>query len=427
MSLYVQDLSGCLESAIGAAGLTSSEQSVLLGEAKQVLNSLQRAIKDHRLPFATMGEDTAAIVSRVEFAYEQLANGARTIMFFGCGDAGLIGQAIAQYGGWGIPGVMVGTQKQLPVTRFYSSLDPVAISGALSRADLDRTRFVFVSESGDTSTVYQAIAALEAVRQRGHENAIPNLFLFVTGASASGAYNGLDQLGQHYGIPRITLPSDIGESFSGLTASGLLPAIARGLDVRKILEGASVSVVEFLAAQNSDETQPAQAAVVTVGLQRYRNCRQLIIAPFDDRLSELARYSLHLNSCSDESGAAVQTGSLCQGPQERARLERAIKSGNSAQSCLTLLHAAPKGQGPTLPADLAAIGGLSSVAATCLGDVAARQLETLAQLSREHGQPVREICLRELNETTLGAFLMDMMLEAVFIGQLARNCRTTAR
>ena len=240
MSVYVQDVSGCLDSAIGAAGLTSSEQNVLQGEAKQALGSLHQAIKEHKLPFIAGSDRTATIASQIETAYEQLSAGAKTIMFFGCGDAGLIGQAIAQYGGWGIPGVMVGTQKQRPVTRFYSSPDPAAISGALSRADLDKARFVFVSRNGDVSTVSQAIAAIEAVRQRGLESAIPNLFLFVTAATAAdtGVSNGLVQLGQHYDVPRITLPTDIDETFSGLTAAGLLPAIARGLSIRKILDGA---------------------------------------------------------------------------------------------------------------------------------------------------------------------------------------------
>ena len=423
MSVYVQDVSGCLGSAIGAAGLTSSEQNVLQGEAKQALGSLQQAIKEHKLPFIAGSDRTATIASQIETAYEQLSAGAKTIMFFGCGDAGLIGQAIAQYGGWGIPGVMVGTQKQRPVTRFYSSPDPAAISGALSRADLDKARFVFVSRNGDVSTVSQAIAAIEAVRQRGLESAIPNLFLFVTAATAAdtGVSNGLVQLGQHYDVPRITLPTDIDEPFSGLTAAGLLPAIARGLSIRKILDGAGMSVANFLDARNWDETPAAHASAIMVGLIRYRGCRQQFIAPFDDRLAELARYCLQLRTFGEEQSEASQIAMLCEGPQERARLERAIKSGSSAQSCLTLLDSSQRGHGSKLPKDLAGLAGLNRAIDTSLGDVVAEQQERLSQLCRENGQPVREIRLYQLDETTLGALLMDMMLESVLTSELIRR------
>ena len=118
-------------------------------------------------------------------------------MFFGCGEAGLISQAIAQFGGWGIPGVMLDAQRKRPVTRFYSNPDPVTMAGALARSDLEKTRFIFVSKSGDVSTVCQALAAIEAVRQSGHGDQIPHLFLTITGNPQSESSNGLHRLSQH--------------------------------------------------------------------------------------------------------------------------------------------------------------------------------------------------------------------------------------
>ena len=87
-------------------------------------------------------------------------------MFFGTGGSSLGGQTLAQLGGWGIPGDDGnGGQRRRPRTRFYDNLDARTLERALAGLDLETTRFVVISKSGDTpETLVQIIAAIDAVR-----------------------------------------------------------------------------------------------------------------------------------------------------------------------------------------------------------------------------------------------------------------------
>ena len=129
-------------------------------------------------------------------------------------------------------------QRDRPRIRFYDNLDARTLERALAGLDLATTRFVVISKSGNTpETLVQTIAAIEAVRAAGlgepHPRAVPrphraaqrsHQWACATSARLSS-------------IP--TLPHDpkIGGRFSGLTNVGLLPALARGLDVEALARG----------------------------------------------------------------------------------------------------------------------------------------------------------------------------------------------
>ena len=412
MSPYTQDISGCLESVAGANGLSASELQIVIGEAREALSKLQQAIITDELPFASFPGGTDELADQIEQTYERLADGARTIMFFGCGEAGLISQAIAQFGGWGIPGVMLDAQRKRPVTRFYSNPDPVTMAGALARSDLEKTRFIFVSKSGDVSTVCQALAAIEAVRQSGHGDQIPHLFLTITGNPQSESSNGLHRLSQHLDIPCLEFPAGKGERFAALTVAGLLPAIARGLNIRDILDGAKAVIAEAQLAENTEVCGAAQAAAVAVGLARYHACSRQVFMPFDDRLAEFASlWALLLSAgqggtdgkrAAGVSGRALDHHSLLQSLAEAAQ-----------PNYLTLIQTSSSEAGVSFSPDLAAVVGLESFAGRTLNDLASAQQQTVATLLQDMGQPVRVLKIPELNATVLGALSMQMMLEAV--------------
>jgi glucose-6-phosphate isomerase len=92
---------------------------------------------------------------------------------------------------------------------------------------------VVTSKSGGTSeTLVQVLAALEAVKAAGLETMIPKLFLGITEPAAPGKSNGLRTLFAQHGVPMLEHHTGIGGRFSVLTNVGLVPAMARGLDVR---------------------------------------------------------------------------------------------------------------------------------------------------------------------------------------------------
>ena len=173
---YDQRIDGCLEPAIGASGLSEAAFRGWLDKLKPAIDSLKRQYDDRSLALLRVPESTQDLVL-AEAALDRLCEGARTLVFFGTGGSSLGGQAVAQLGGWFIPGEEMGGQKRRPRTRFYDNLDPRTLEKTLSRLDLAQTRFVVISKSGNTpETLVQALAALQAVRDAGLEIAYSGVF-----------------------------------------------------------------------------------------------------------------------------------------------------------------------------------------------------------------------------------------------------------
>ena len=248
---FTHAIAGCLSGAIGEHGLTEQELSTWLDKLAAPLAQLKASYGDRTLALLRIAQDTADLEA-VEQAYAKLVAGARAIVFFGIGGSSLGGQALAQLGGWSIPGTADAAQKARPRTRFYDNLDAHTLGAALGAFDLSSARFVVTSKSGGTpETLVQALAALDAVKRAGLERRIPELFLGITEPSREGTVNGLRRLFEAHGIALLEHHTGIGGRFSVLTNVGLLPALARGLDIRALRAGAQSVVEALLSARGA--------------------------------------------------------------------------------------------------------------------------------------------------------------------------------
>ena len=86
----------------------------------------------------------------------------------------------------------------------------------------------------------------------------------------------------------------IGGRFSGLTNVGLLPALARGLDVRAVRAGARSVVDAMLAVDSPLAFPPAVGAAVAVALARERGIRTHVMMPYTDRLGRFSHWFVQL-------------------------------------------------------------------------------------------------------------------------------------
>ena len=228
-------------------------------------------------------------------ALHKLTQGARTLVFFGTGGSSLGGQTLAQLGGWGIPGDDKHGSESRPRTRFYDNLDARTLELSLAGLDLKTSRFIVISKSGGTpETLVQVTSAIDAVRQAGLAERIPELFLAVTEPATKGAKNGLRALCEAFSIPTLDHDPNIGGRFSGLTNVGLLPALARGLDAMALREGAQSVITSMLNAKSAGEFAPAIGASVAVGLAKERGVRANVMLPYSDRLSRFAAWYVQL-------------------------------------------------------------------------------------------------------------------------------------
>jgi glucose-6-phosphate isomerase len=416
--LYAQSIAGCLEPAIGRYGLTGAEYARWLEGLVPAIARLQEDYRSGRLPHLRIPEETADI-AEAEAAYAKLAQGARTVIFFGTGGSSLGGQALAQLGGWHIPGTADAAQMQRPRTRFYDNLDGHTLASALqSLPDLAAVRFIVISKSGGTpETLVQALAALAAVKAAGLEARIPDLFLGVTEPKVPGKVNGLRTLFEQHGIACLDHHTGIGGRFSVLTNVGLLAAIARGLDARAVRAGARSVVEALMAAREPRGFLPAEGAAVAVGLARERGIRAEVMMPYSDRLARFAAWFAQLWAESLGKGGQGIAPIACLGPVDQHSQLQLFMDGPH-EHLITVVRTPTAGTGPRMDADLANAAALGYLAGRTAGDLVAAQSHAVPEALAQAGRPVRTLDLACLDEASLGALMMHMMLETILAAAL---------
>jgi glucose-6-phosphate isomerase len=412
-----QSVAGCLESAIGGAGLPQASFDENLAKLEPRLASLREAYTKRTLPLLRVPERRDDIASARD-AFQRLNTGVRTLVFFGTGGSSLGGQTLAQLGGWAIPGDDKHGSEERPRTRFYDNLDARTLDLALSGFDLKTTRFVVISKSGGTpETLVQIISAIEAVRQAGLADRIPELFLAVTEPKAPGVKNGLRALCEEFSIPTLDHDPGVGGRFSGLTNVGLLPAFARGLDVVALREGAHSVIDAMLEAKSAADFAPAIGAAIVIGLAKERGVRATVMLPYSDRLSRFAAWYVQLwgESLGKDGEGTTPVGAL--GPVDQHSQLQLYLDG-APQHLITVIREKCTGRGPRIAPDLAKLAGAGYLAGRAAGDLVAAQQRAIPDALIEAGRPVRTIDLDALDERALGALMMHFMLETILSAHL---------
>jgi len=414
---FTQRIAGCLSDSIGEHGLTEAEFKSWLERVRIPLAELQASYRDRTLPLLRIAEETADLEA-AERAYAKLVEGARALVFFGIGGSSLGGQALAQLGGWSIPGTADEAQKARPRTRFYDNLDAHTLGAALAAFDLEAARFVVTSKSGGTpETLVQALAALDAVKRAGLERRIPELFLGITEPMREGKPNGLRQLFEAHGITLLDHHTGIGGRFSVLTHVGLLPALARGLNVRALRAGAQSVIEAMLTAPAPRDFAPAVGAALAVALARERGVRTLVMMPYADRLSRFSHWFVQLWAESLGKNGEGTAPIACLGPVDQHSQLQLFMDG-PREHMITVVRAPTAGEGPRLSTDLADAAGLDYLGGKTVGDLVGAQAIALPEALGRAGRPVRIFELARLDEANLGALMMHLMLETILAGRL---------
>jgi glucose-6-phosphate isomerase len=414
---FTQSIDGCLEARIGEHGLPQASLDALLSKLEPRLQSLREAHASGTLPLLRVPERRDDIGAARD-ALKKLSHGARTLVFFGTGGSSLGGQTLAQLSGWGIQGDDKHGSEARPRLRFYDNLDATTLDLAFSGLDLKTTRFVVTSKSGGTpETMVQVIAALDAVRQAGLADRIPELFLGLTEPAVDGKANGLRALCQHFGIPVLDHDPGIGGRFSALTNVGLLPALARGLDVEALREGAESVIRALLDGRKARDFAPAVGAAIAIGLAKERGVRANVMLPYADRLARFAAWYVQLWGESLGKDGEGTTPVAALGPvDQHSQLQ--LYLGGAPQHFVTVIRTPCEGAGPSVAPDLAKLAGADYLAGHTAGDLVAAQERAIPEALIEAGRPVRTIDLARLDEATLGALMMHFMLETILAAHL---------
>lgn len=264
MSSITHQIDGCLDEQIGAAGLGRDELGQWLDKLAPRFERLKGEAHERSLAHIAVLYEKQDL-EEARRAYDRLVEGADVVVVFGTGGSSLGGQALAQLGGWFIPGDDRTGKSGRPRLRFYDNLDAVSLARGLEILDLERTRFVVVSKSGSTAeTLIQALTAIGLMKQRGLEASISRSFLGLTEPDKPGASNGLRDLCNAFEIPMLPHRTDIGGRYSAFSNVGMIPAFARGLDFDAFRAGGRAVIDALGQANRPADFAPALGAALAV-------------------------------------------------------------------------------------------------------------------------------------------------------------------
>jgi glucose-6-phosphate isomerase len=416
---YSQSVDGCLSSRIGDYGLEPER----LGQWLTLLTP----------GFKTLGEKAAAgtfphfrvldrddEIEEARAAFDKLSEGADTIVLLGTGGSSLGGQALAQLGGWSIPGDNGPKSQAMPRLRFYDNLDSRSFLRGLSILDLEKTRFIVISKSGTTAeTLIQTLTVFTMLDEAGLSHAVPNLFLGVTEPTKPGVSNGLRALFQARNVPVLPHDTQIGGRFSVFTNVGLLPALARGLDVAAFRKGAKTVVDNLVACDMPEGCAPAVGAACAVGLARDLGVTNSVMMPYSDRLERFSAWYVQLWAESLGKSGNGTTPVAALGPVDQHSQLQLYMDGPRTHlvNLLRVTEAAPQDE-KAVPAQLAQEAGAPYLAGRTIGDLVRAQQRAVADALADVKRPVRTFDIPKLDEAALGALMMHFMIETILAADL---------
>jgi glucose-6-phosphate isomerase len=377
----VQSLEGCLR----AAHLAGASTGAVRDRIDRLAASMPTLDGGPLIGLLQQDRD----IDEAEAALARIGRGARTIVFLGAGTDALAGQAMAQLAGWNIPGAAGDRQKQRPRTRFYDSIDPHTLSGALAPESLAGLRFVVADSRGEgVVQLTQARAVLAALDAAGFGGDAGDR---VVGVVARGS--SLLSLLQEAGATCLEVRRahrDAHYDAGMLSLVGQLPALARGLDVRT-LRAAALAEWRRLHAGGVAQSAPARAAAVMSALLAQARIGEIVVVPQADRLGRLADW---LAATWSEHLAGVGSNVGAHGPAAASR-----RAGIVRRRCLVVALALGAGAARRSP-----VGRI-------VADAQDRANADFLTEARARGDLVRTIHIGALDEATIGALLMQLLLE----------------
>ena len=412
---YQQSIEGCLEASIGSGGLDAAGLARQLDDLKSHLEALREAYRDKSLALLQV-PDWRDDISEAKAALDRLCEGGETVVFFGTGGSSLGGQALAQLGGWLIPGEFREGQLSRPRTRFYDNLDARTLERTLASLKLDRARFVVISKSGNTAeTLVQFLAAIQAVKAAGLVAEIPKMFLGLSQAGETG--NGLRKVCSEHGIPVLEHDPQIPGRYSILSNVGALAGFAQGIDMGLLRAGAKSVIDEMLNAAEPADCRPALGAALMVGLMKTRDCHASVMIPYADRLERFSHWYAQLWAESLGKSGEGSTPIAALGPVDQHSQLQLYLDGPKTH-VITLIRHDSHGQGPVIEPGLAALAGIGHLAGKHAGELIAAQQDAVPQALMAAGRPVRLIDCGDISEESLGCLFMHFMIETILAARL---------
>lgn len=401
-------------SHVGKSGVALTEWRKIHPRLRKAKAAVLRDAKKEIRGFLTLPKNEDAL-SEIQNVYTDIPAGCTDLVVIGIGGSDLGARAILK--ACRPQGRRIGRAMRVHFTG--STTDPDELSDLLSNIDLKRTALNIVSKSGSTIEPMAVFSVLRdllirRVGEREHRKRI-----IVTTDPEQGI---LLDLARRHRYHHLAIPSNVGGRYSVLTACGLFPALAGGIDIQAMLQGAQHAVKSFTDFDVDEDISCRMAGIQAIQVEKYKR-RIHVYMTYRRRLDECTRWIRQLvaESLGKKQNRARKTiyqgvtpiSSI--GPEDQHsqlqlyaegpfdKLVTFIDTKKQETEILT-----PHEQDPSLRA----YSNLS------LGLIRATERSATAEALRVQKRPNATMLLEDLDPKSLGEFFMTFQIQIALLGEL---------
>ena len=408
------DYNNLMAEAVGEAGLTDADLQTIREALIPAVKNVEAQYRKGALPFMDLPFATQEVEKCQELAHnlKKLSN----LVVLGIGGSALgtraIFTALKSLNHNGLPGAKRGGARLF----IADNVDPEGFITLLDSLDIRQTAFNVISKSGATAETMSQFLIIYDRLKRGMGKTTLKEHLIITTDPKDGV---LRRIVEEQDLTSLAVPPGVGGRFSVMTAVGLLPLAAAGVNIGDLLAGAG-------ACQNeaTDEVMN-NPAYVFAGLNWFMTTRKkrgsLVMMPYADSLSQIADWfgqlwneSLGKGHLTNGKEATIgQTAIKAVGATDQhSQLQLYMEGPRDKTICFLRTEAFR--QDVNIPKvfeehpELAYLGGSS------LGELLNYEQQGTAQALAENGRPNLTITLPQVTPASVG-YLMHMLEVATVV------------
>lgn len=284
-----------------------------------------------------------------------------------------------------------------------------------------------ISKSGTTTEPAVAFRILKQllIQRYGEEEAKKRIYA-TTDAHKGALYEEAVQKQYH----RLVIPDNIGGRYSVLTAVGLLPMAAVGIDIEAVLSGARHEREDLLGVNSNGQSfvgMSAKAALAGGAAADYAALRQSlyatgskieVLASFEPRLASFAAWRKQLFGESEgKDGKGIYPSSVTNTTDLHA-MGQYLQQGE--RHLMESFLSVKEPVGPTIRVPkMDSVDGLAYLEGKSLAEINRVAEEATMQAHFEGGLPIMKITITRLDEENLGALVYFFELACAMSGQMS--------
>ncbi|WP_242356003.1 glucose-6-phosphate isomerase [Anaeromyxobacter sp. SG64] len=281
------DVNGCFDAA--ADGLGANALDALAPAAAAAFDGFEARRRSGELGFADLPRDAATADASAALARD-LAARFENLVVLGIGGSSLGGRAILSALTHPFHNLLPRDRRGAMRVFFPDNSDPATFEALLGTLELEETCFATITKSGGTAeTMAQHLVLRERCIARFGEEGYRSRCVLVTDP-AKGA---LRAIADAEGLRALPVPASVGGRFSALSAVGLLPAAAGGVDLTALLAGAAAMEARCRSGALRENPALLYAGVLHL-MDRQKGRRIHVLMPYADGLRDTGDWFVQL-------------------------------------------------------------------------------------------------------------------------------------